>query len=118
MHVLADGTLPPMNVHSGNPVADGQVVPFNLLDLHAPCWRNPHLLDLHVWTFSSEFPAALSKSAGKSGDVLLATMSDHPIAHRLTRQCYTISATTDHVRCSTPLPRAATTLASEPLALL
>ena len=76
------------------------------------------LLDLHVWTYSPEFPAALTKSAGKSGDVLLAAMSGHPVANRLTRQRYTISATTDHVRCSTPLPRAATTLASEPFALL
>jgi len=75
-------------------------------------------LDLHAWTYSSEFPAALTESVGKSGDVLLAAMSGHPVANRLTRQRYTISATTDHVRCSTPLPRAVTTLASEPLALL
>jgi len=27
MHVLAEETLPSMNVHSGNPVADRQVVP-------------------------------------------------------------------------------------------
>ena len=46
MHALAEGTLPPANVHSGNPVTDGQVVPFNLLDLHAPCWRNNHLIGL------------------------------------------------------------------------
>jgi len=76
------------------------------------------LLDLHAWTYSSEFPEALTKSAGKSGDVLLAAMSDHPLVHRLTRQCHTILATIDHVRCSTPLPRAATILASEPLAFL
>ena len=76
------------------------------------------LLDLHVWTYSSEFRAALIKSAGKFGDVLLATMSDHPVAHRLARRCHTILVTTDHVRCSTPLPRAMTILASEPLAFL
>ena len=65
------------------------------------------LSDLHVWTYSFEFPAGSTKSAGKSGDVLLATMSDHPVVHRLTRRCHTISATTDHVRCSTSLPRTA-----------
>ena len=100
MHVLAEGTLPPANVHSGNPVAVGQAVPFNLLDPHAGATIIS--LDLHVWT--SEFPAALTKSAEKSGDVLLAAMSDHPVVHHLTRRRHTISATTDHVRCSTPLP--------------
>ena len=75
-------------------------------------------LDLHAWTYSSKFPAALTKSVGKSGDVLLAATSGQLVANRLTRRCYTISATTDYVRCSTPLLRAATTLASEPLALL
>ena len=43
------------------------------------------LLDLYVWTYSSEFPVALTKSAGKSGDVLLAAMSDHPVVHPLAR---------------------------------
>ena len=76
------------------------------------------LSDLHAWTYSSELPAGLTKSAGKSGDVLLAAMWGHPFVHRLTRRFHTISATTDHVRCSMPLPRATTTLASEPLALL
>jgi len=28
MHVLAEETLPPTNIHSGNPVADGQAVMF------------------------------------------------------------------------------------------
>ena len=46
MHVLVEGTFPPANVHSGNPVADGQAAPFSLLDLHAPCWRNNHLTGL------------------------------------------------------------------------
>jgi len=46
MHVLAEETLPPTNVHSGNPVADEQVVPSNPLNLHAPCWRNNHLTEL------------------------------------------------------------------------
>ena len=45
-HVLAEETLPPANVHSGNPFADGQVVPFNPLDLHAPCFRNNRLTEL------------------------------------------------------------------------
>ena len=118
MRIPAEGTLPPANVHFGNPVADGQVVPFNLLDLHAPCWRNPHLIGLTRLDLLTSVPVALTKSVGESGDVLFAAMSDHPVANRLTRQCHTISTTTDHVRCSTPLPRAATTLASEPLALL
>ena len=46
MHVLVGETLPPTNVHSGNPVADEQGVPPNPLDLHAPCWRNNHLTEL------------------------------------------------------------------------
>jgi len=46
MHVLAGGTFPPANVHFGNPVADWQAVPFNLLDLHALCKRNNHLIGL------------------------------------------------------------------------
>jgi len=73
---------------------------------------------LSRWTYSSEFPAALPESVGKSDDVLLAAMSGHSVADRLARQRYTILATTDHVRCSTPRPRAVTTPASEPLALL
>ena len=43
------------------------------------------LLDLHLWTYSSEFPAALTKSARKSGDVLLATMLDHLMEIKLKR---------------------------------
>ena len=57
-HVLAEETLPPTNVHSGNPVADGQAVPFKPHDLHALCWRNNHLtkiirLNLLIWASSS-----------------------------------------------------------------
>ena len=46
MHALAEETLPPTNVPSGNPVADEQSVPLNPLSLHAPCWRNSHLTEL------------------------------------------------------------------------
>ena len=46
MHVLAGETLPPTNVHSGNPVADVQGVPPNPLDLHAPCWCHNRLTEL------------------------------------------------------------------------
>ena len=46
MHVLAEETLPPTNVHSGNPVVDGQAVPFNPHDLHALCWHNNHLIEI------------------------------------------------------------------------
>ena len=46
MRVPAEETLPPTNVHSGNPVVDEQVVPSNSLDLHAPCWRNNRLTEL------------------------------------------------------------------------
>jgi len=37
---------PSTNVRFGNPIADGQTVPFNPLDLHIPCWRNNHLTKL------------------------------------------------------------------------
>jgi len=58
MHVLAEETFPSTNVHSGNPVADRQDVPFNPHALHALCWRNNHLteiirLNLLFWAFSS-----------------------------------------------------------------
>ena len=46
MHVLAEETLPPTNIHYGNPVAGGQAVPFNPHELHALCWRNNHLTEL------------------------------------------------------------------------
>ena len=46
MRALAEETLPPTNVPSGNPVTDEQSVPFNPLSLHAPCWRNSHLTEL------------------------------------------------------------------------
>jgi len=45
-HVLAGETLPPTNVHSGNPVGGEQGVPPNPLDLHAPCWCNNRLTEL------------------------------------------------------------------------
>jgi len=38
------------------------------------------------WTYSSEPPAALTKFTGRSGDVLLVAMSDHPIFHYLIRR--------------------------------
>ena len=46
VHVLAEETLPPTNVHSGNPVADEQGVPPSPLDLHAPCWCHNRLTEL------------------------------------------------------------------------
>ena len=51
----AEETLSPTNVHSGNPVADRQAVPFNP---HALCWRDNRLtgvvhLNLHFWAFIS-----------------------------------------------------------------
>jgi len=76
------------------------------------------LLNLLAWNYSSESPAAFTKFTGTCGDVLIAAMSDHPTFHHLTSRCHTIPATTDHVHCSTPLSRATTILASEPLNFL
>ena len=46
MHVLAGETLPPTNVHSGNPFADVQGVSPNPLDFHAPSWCHYRLTEL------------------------------------------------------------------------
>ena len=105
MHVLAKETFPPTNVHSGNPVADGQDVPFNPHDLTPHAGATTILLNLHVWTYFSELPAALTKLTGRFGDVLLVAMSDHLIFHYLLRWWHTTPTTTDHVYYRTPVPR-------------
>jgi len=76
------------------------------------------LLNLLAWNYSSVPPTAYSRFTGRSGDVPLVAMSDHPIFHCLIRRCHTKPATTDYVHRSTPLPRAATILASEPFVFL
>ena len=114
MHVLAKGTLPSTNVHSGNPFIDEQAVSSNLLDLHASCWRNDHL----YWTYTPEPPTASTKFTGKSGDVPLVAIPDHLIFHHLPRRWYENLATTDYVHCRTPLPQTATMLTSGPFIFL
>jgi len=46
MHVLAGETLPPTNVHSGNPIADEQGVSPNPFDFHAPSRCHHRLTEL------------------------------------------------------------------------
>jgi len=119
MHVLTERNSPSMNVHSGDPVVEEEVVYSNPFNLRASCWRNDHL----YWTHMLELPrlnpqSATTEFTGKSGDVLLVAMPDHLIFHYLIRRWHTNPATTDYVHCRTPLPRAVTMLTSEPFVFI
>jgi len=78
MHVPAGETLPPTNVHSGNPVVNEQGVPPNLLGLMPHAGATIVLLNLHALNYPFELSTALTKFTGRSGDVLLVAACKPP----------------------------------------
>ena len=79
MHVLAEETLPLTNVHSGNLIADRQVVPATQTPFTPYVGTTIVALDL-----LAGFLVASTESVGKSGNVLPATMLSYLVANRPT----------------------------------
>ena len=62
------------------------------------------LLKLYAWTYSSEPSIASTEFTEKSGDVILAVVSDYLISYCQTRRWQINLTTTDHVNYRTPVP--------------